>query len=253
MPAAQVTASTSSALELDAASSLELLRRSFNAPSGEAVGPSCGQLVVQNAVPAVPVLPTCIFCGGRILSTEGCYKQRRQSLTNLGQFVMQRCRATPYAYQFFSGVRGEQRVLLCISCVNWQRRCAYQGRRPAVKGKAGQRPLLFIDQFVLFMLRPGTIIFPDQRCVLRLLHALRREDADWVSRLLMGLLPVPVQAMVLSLDMTTLSPLPEANVLHCMVRAWWEYNGRTVFFAHHLTAKLVRRIIKKEKAERGGA
>jgi hypothetical protein len=199
----------------------------------------------------LPIPPSCIFCGGRIPTFAGGYKQRRHSLTSLGQFVAQRCRATPYAYQFFSGVRGEQRVLLCISCVNWQRRCAYQGRKPATKGKAGQRPLLFIDQFVLFMLQPGTIIFPDQRCVLRLLNALRREDGDWVSKLLMGLLPVPVQAMVLSLDMASLSPLPEANVLHSMVRAWWEYNGRTVFFAHHLTAKLVRRVIKMERARQG--
>ena len=30
------------------------------------------------------------------------------------------------------------------------------------------------------------------------------------------------------------------------VRAWWEYNGRTVFFTHMETAKRVRRLLKDE-------
>jgi hypothetical protein len=33
-----------------------------------------------------------------------------------------------------------------------------------------------------------------------------------------------------------------------MVSAWWQYNGRTPFFSHHLTAKLVRRVLKIESA-----
>jgi hypothetical protein len=147
-------------------------------------------------------------------------------------------------------VRGEDRVLLCISCVNWQRRACGQGKRPIGNNKPKKRQLLFIDQFALFMLRPGTTAFPDQRCVLRLVQALQttRESADWVPRLLLGLLPVPVQTMVLSIDLTSLqSNMSEGSVLHGMVQAWWEYNGRTPFFSHHLTAKLVRRVLKRER------
>jgi hypothetical protein len=179
---------------------------------------------------------------------ETVHNKRKRTLTSLGLFVSLRCQATPYAYQYFSGVRGEGRVLLCISCVNWQRRACGQRNK---NNKPWKRPLLFIDQFALFMLKPGTTSFPDQRCVLRLLHALRRAGGrDWVPSLLLSLLPVPVQTMVLSLDLTILPtpPLPESSVLNAMVRAWWEYNGRTTFFSHHLTAKLVRRMIKSGTA-----
>jgi hypothetical protein len=202
----------------------------------------------------------CIFCGGLIpLSTgSACYNKRKRTLTSLSQFVALRCQPTPYAYQYFSGVRGEDRVLLCISCVNWQRRACGQGKRPVIgSNKPKRRPLLFVDQFALFMLRPGTTAFPDQRCVLRLVQALQatQHNPDWVPRLLLRLLPVPVQTMVLSIDPGSLqtlqtqvqSSVSEGSVLNCMVQAWWEYNGRTPFFSHHLTAKLVRRVLKRER------
>ena len=156
-----------------------------------------------------------------------------------------RCQPTPYAYQYFSGVRGESRVLLCISCVNWQRRASGQIKRSgSANGKPWRRPLLFIDQFALFMLKPGTTTFPDQRCVLRLVKALQSAGDNWVPRLLLGLLPVPVQVMVASIR---LGDLPESSMQNAMVQAWWEYNGRTAFFSHHLTAKLVRKVLKGER------
>jgi hypothetical protein len=192
---------------------------------------------------------SCILCGGRFAAGSG----RKRTLSSLALFVSQRCQPTPYAYQFFSGVRGESCVLLCISCVNWQRRALGQGKRTAAQnGKPWRRPLLFIDQFALFMLQPGTVILPDQRCVLRLLQSLKRDEAadDFVPGLLMGLLPVPVQAMVASFDLNSLGSegLSEGSVLHGMVSTWWQYNGRTPFFSHHLTAKLVRRVLKIESA-----
>ena len=158
-------------------------------------------------------------------------------------------------------MRGESQVLLCISCVNWQRRASGQGRRTKNGGKAWKRPLLFLDQFALFMLRPGTIVFPDQRCVLRLLHSLKRGEmqsnassttttsSDPIPRLLLGLLPVPVQTMVSLIDLGKLRDLSECALLYALVGAWWEYNGRTPFFSHHLTAKLVRKVLKNERAQ----
>jgi hypothetical protein len=191
---------------------------------------------------------SCIFCG-TLISPTTPHNKRKRSLSSLASFVSLRCQPTPYAYQYFSGVRGEQRVLLCISCVNWQRRACGQGKRTS-SAKPGKKPLLFLDQFALFMLQPGTVVFPDQRCVLRLLQALKRdkEDHDRVPQLLMGLLPVPVQVMVSSLSSDKLTgTLPEGTVFNAMVWAWWEYNGQTPFFSHHLTAKLVRRVIKAAK------
>jgi hypothetical protein len=215
-----------------AASSLALLRSSAPpAPSPAPPRPSS----------APGATSCCIFCSGTIPLLGGAvYNKRKRSLSSLSQFVLARCQPTPYAYRYFSAVRGEDRVMLCISCVNWQRR-GYVARR---KKAAGRRQLLLADQVALFMLRPGTVPFPDQRCVLRLLTALRDPGDDWVPRLLFGLMPLPVQTMI-----GMLPPCMEGEgVMRAIVRVWWEYNGRTVFFASHLTAKLVRKMVKSDMA-----
>jgi hypothetical protein len=155
--------------------------------------------------------------------------------------VSTRCQPTPYGYQHFSSIKGEDRVLLCISCVNWQRRASGACKR---KTGTARKPLLLMDQVTLFMMEPGTVPFPDQRCVLRLVMSLRTPGTDWVPRLLLGLMPVPVQTMI-----SMLPEKVEGSVLTALVRVWWEYNGRTVFFSHHLTAKLVRKMIKGEARE----
>lgn len=182
---------------------------------------------------------SCIFCSGSIplQSSGGGYNKRKRTLASLGQFVSARCQPTPYAFPYFSAARGEERVLLCVSCVNWQRRSSGAGRKRLVK-----KPLLLVDHVAVFMLQPGTVLFPDQRCVLRLLSAMREPGDDWVPRLLFGLMPVPVQTMISMLP----SPpcRPEENLQRVVLEVWWEYNGQTVFFAHHLTAKMIRRFLK---------
>ena len=163
------------------------------------------------------------------------YNKRKRSLTSLGQFVSARCQPTAYGYQYFSAVKGEDQVLLCISCVNWQRRASGAGKRKAGPVK---KPLLLMDQVAHFMMEPGTTPFPDQRCVLRLVTSLRNPGGNPVPELLLSLMPVPVQTMIMML------PERPEGVLNAIVGAWWDYNGRTVFFAHHLTAKLVRKMVK---------
>jgi hypothetical protein len=190
-----------------------------------------------------PETNSCIFCSGSIplLASGASYNKRKRTLTSLGQFVSARCQPTPYAFQHFSGLRGEGRVLLCVSCVNWQRRCAVGGRK-----KPAGKPLLLVDHVATFMLQPGTVLFPDQRCVLRLLSAMREPGDDWVPQLLLRLMPVPVQTMI---GMLPSPPCrPDENLQRVVVEVWWEYNGRTVFFAHHLTAKLIRRHLKETAA-----
>ena len=100
-----------------------------------------------------------------------------------------------------------------------------------------------MDQVAQFMLQPGTLLFPDQRCVLRLVTSLRNPGSDWVPKLLLSIMPVPVQTMI-----GMLPEQVEGSVLTAIVRVWWDYNGRTVFFSHHLTAKLVRRMVKASGA-----
>ena len=73
-------------------------------------------------------------------------------------------------------------------------------------------------------------------------------------------MPVPVQAMLgllktrgaacPSLALTRGAALTGDSLLTHLMAVWWEYNGCTPFMAHHLTAKLVRRMVKDlERAE----
>ena len=207
--------------------------------------------VSQTRVQSIPVrdeTSCCIFCGGLIQLLSGSkyrsiYNKRKRSMKSLGQFVIARCQPTPYGYQYFSTAMSEERVLLCISCVNWQRRSSGAGRR---KTGIARKPMLLMDQVALFMLEPGTTPFPDQRCVLRLVMSLKNVGGnftDWVPKLLLGLMPVQVQTMI-----GMLPSHPTENVLNSIMRVWWDYNGRTVYFAHHLTAKLVRKMLKSNRS-----
>ena len=96
----------------------------------------------------------------------------------------------------------------------------------------------------MFMLEPGKTVVPDQRCALRLVKALLVEidsgTSSSAAQAALQLMPVQVQVMVSKLprDISGDTLLPQ------LVKAWWEFNGRSVFFAHNLTAKLVRKMIK---------
>jgi hypothetical protein len=177
----------------------------------------------------------CAFCGTPLAATDK--RKRCRPLSKLGEFVTKNCRPTEVIYPHFARLKGDDRLPLCIPCVNWQRRCGIGQRKRC----GGEKPYLLADHFVIFMLEPGRITIPDQRCVLRLLSALATQAC---ARPLLALMPLPVQVMVgmigdKSRQLTTLTLIDE------LVRVWWDYNGRTVFFAHNLTAKLVRRMIKE--------
>jgi hypothetical protein len=177
-------------------------------------------------------LGCCIFCGTCILSSRKSLNRRR-TLASVRQFVAASCRPTPHAYRRFAALEGPGRVLVCIPCVNWQRRCG-MARAP--------KPYLLLDQLILFMLEPGKTPMPDQRCALRLLRSLRGGGDDWVTQTLRQQLPLPVLAMVEALPEACMEP---GLLLNGLVKAWWDYNGNGAFFAHHQTAKLVRRVVKR--------
>ncbi len=178
----------------------------------------------------------CLFCGIVLLASDK--KKRCKTQASIRDFVVDFCRPTSFIYPFFANLKGDRRVPLCIACVNWQRRCS-KGQRKRCNGR---KPMLLMDHFVAFMLEPGKTMVPDQRCALRLVRALLAaldSGARPTGRLL-DRMPVQVQVMVSGLprDVTGETLLPQ------LVKAWWEFNGRSVFFAHNLTAKLVRKMIK---------
>ena len=173
--------------------------------------------------------------------------KRCKTLASIRHFVLSRCRPTPYLYQYFANASSGH-VVLCLPCVNWQRR-AYGARK-----RDGGKPFLLSDHFATFMMEPGRVQFPDQRCILRLVGSLLRardntdDECNKAAVLMLGSMPVPVQAMVglLPSDLDVSEGAYPGNIplLNVLVRAWWEYNGQTPFFAHKATAKLVRRMIK---------
>ena len=193
--------------------------------------------------PSSPMCEACLFCGIKLQTSDT--RKRCKTPASIREFVVDYCRPTAFIYLVFANLQGDRRVPLCIACVNWQRRCS-KGQRKRCNGK---KPMLLMDHFVAFMLEPGKTIVPDQRCALRLVRALLARLDGEVNQSCCGdacgvnpleLMPVQVQVMVSRLprDITGDTLLPQ------LVKAWWEFNGRSVFFAHNLTAKLVRKMIK---------
>jgi hypothetical protein len=109
---------------------------------------------------ACPTFDACLFCGTNLELRDT--KKRCKTPASIREFVTDYCRPTSFIYPVYANLRGEKRVPLCIACVNWQRRCC-NGQRKRCNGK---KPLLLMDHFVMFMLEPGRIVVPDQRCAL---------------------------------------------------------------------------------------
>ena len=191
----------------------------------------------------------CIFCGTHVKRGEKC--RRAKTFLQLSQFVGGYCRKTPYAFQAlekvedlkgvfydksFENKKELKKLPLCIPCVNWQRRCM-QGKR---KRWGEKKPYLLFDQLIKFMLEPGSITFPDHRCSLRIIKSLIKPTKKSVSQFLRQILPIPVSVMI-----DSISPdFDESQLIHVLVKAWWDFNGKPVFFSNQRTARLVRKMIK---------
>lgn len=177
----------------------------------------------------------CCLCGIRI---DRSVKRRFIDLASNRDFIRARCKASPFLYRHLlcpeqvladssvgsgSGVC----VRICIPCVNWKRRVETIGL------KRSREPMLQLDQLVYYLLQPGRYLEPDQRCMDRLLEAARDKTNPYRA-----IFPAPVQAV---LDLT------KANTYQACVMAWWEYNGRTEFFASGQEAKRVRNVMKGQQ------
>ena len=159
----------------------------------------------------------CFLCG--CLPAKGC----RQLTNDLKAFTQMNCQPTPFAYDFImQSETEEEHATLCIPCLNWKRRTMRRSRKVYLQ----------IDQMICYILQPGRMNEPDQRCVQRLLKALA-DDGNPLS----SSAPMPVKTIVANLA---------AHDLYSIGLAWWEYNRKTPFFRHPQTARIVRSIVKEE-------
>ena len=81
-----------------------------------------------------------------------------------------------------------------------------------------------------YILQPGRVHEPDNRCIERLLDALKDPGSRFRA-----VLPMPVQTILTALS---------KHDLPSITKAWWDYHAGTEFFRHSQTAKLVRNMLK---------
>lgn len=165
----------------------------------------------------------CCLCG----ITLAGLKRRYQTSPENAAFVSSRCKSSPFLYPLLASTeRAAERQGVCIPCVNWKRRVDTCGLR------RNRQPMLQMDQLILFLLQPGFHQEPDHRCMERLIAAARQADNPYR-------VVFPVQAL-------TILDNARGNTLHDCIVSWWDYNGRTEFFASGCEARMVRCALKKE-------
>ena len=165
---------------------------------------------------------SCVLCG---IDLAGL-KRRLFCPVEGGRFITDRCKPSPFLHAFLA--RGEldcdRKHYLCIPCVNWKRRVVQGSLRRACK------PMLQLDRMILFLMQPGRHQEPDMLCMQRLVRAVRQPTNPYLP-----LFPSPARWIASSISGDTYQ--------HCVL-AWWEFNGRTEFFASPQEARRVRCALK---------
>ena len=161
----------------------------------------------------------CALCG---ISLQGL-KRRLLCALEGRRFVMQRCKPSPFLYQRLL-LEVKENSYLCIPCVNWKRRAELGGLRRTY------RPMLQLDQMILYLMQPGRYQEPDHRCMERLVRAVRQASNPYLC-----LFPSPVQHI---------ARLIKGDTYRDCILAWWEFNGRTEFFSSAQEARRVRGALK---------
>ena len=117
-----------------------------------------------------PCLQNCALCG---INMAGL-KRRLLCPVEGRKLLEERCKPTPFLYahlmQYLCTAGRDQKLHLCIPCVNWKRRVC-QGSLKRVA-----QPMLQLDQMILFLMQPGKHQEPDLRCMERLVKAVRQVD-----------------------------------------------------------------------------
>lgn len=167
-------------------------------------------------------MDNCQLCG--IVLTS--HKRRYQDTAELHALVKEKCKPTPFVYQSIMNNK-DPKCPVCIPCVNWRRRVTNEGF------KRNHRPLVQMDQLILYVMHPGANKELDHRCMGRLLEAIRQPENPYRS-----CLPLPVVTILKGIQNITYNEV---------VKNWWEYNGRTAFFKSRHTSRRVRAMLKAER------
>jgi hypothetical protein len=182
----------------------------------------------------------CWLCQQKLGSSKS---SRMQGFDTMREFVKDLCQPTPFWYQWLVNVCVP--VNLCIACVNWKRRCSTgaQVRSRSVVGKyvkigskratvkKYEKPMLQLDQLILFLMYPGRFTPPDQRCLHRLLESLMDP-----GNMVWHVVPMCVKGVLAQVDGTC--------GVQDLVKAWWVFNGRTPFLKNPILGRMVRAAIK---------
>ena len=160
----------------------------------------------------------CWLCGITIDSKFKRYQNRKA----LQEFILARCAPTPFVYNWLLSMPSlDQKDPVCVPCVNWKRRAskAHEKKR---------RATLQLDQMVYYLINPGKGQEPDQRCMTRLVVAMKQHSNPYRLAI-----PTPVHDI--------LSRVAGDHVsLADVIASWWRYNDETEFFSNPSTARLVR-------------
>ncbi len=153
-------------------------------------------------------------------------KRRYQDTSELHALIKEKCKATPFIYSSIMNYK-DPKSPICIPCVNWRRRVTKEGF------KRSRRPLVQMDQLILYIMHPGANKELDQRCMGRLFEAIQQPDNPYRS-----CLPLPVVTILGGIQAITYNEV---------VKKWWEYNGCTEFFKSRNASKTVRAMLKAER------
>lgn len=160
----------------------------------------------------------CFLCGITLSAGKG---RRYRCPLELRAFVTNKCQPTPMAYAHITeGLVLQHETPICIPCVNWKRRTERRS------GKS----YLQVDQLIGYILQPGRMQDPDSRCLVRLIEALQDQTSPFARA---HVIPLPVLEILSRM---------EARDLDSIARVWWDLNGRSSFFRHPQTAKIIRAI-----------
>lgn len=170
----------------------------------------------------------CCLCG---IQFDAHMKRRLQDREELPRFVSARCKPSPFLYQRLCGeeglchLLGKTQLYICIPCVNWKRRVETKSLRRT------RLPRLQLDQLAYFLVQPGVHPEPDHRCMERLLVAARQAGNP-----LTVVFPTPACSILRGVT---------DNTYTACVTAWWNYNGRTEFFASSQESRRARGVFKR--------
>ena len=166
----------------------------------------------------------CILCGSSALTSEKHYILHSRLLHALDTSI----EPTKLHYTMLRELPPQERHLICRHCSNWLR---------YLRHKSVKKQYTPLDTVLMFALEPGSVPEPDRRSLYRLLATATDPNNRFA-----GAIPYPARKI-----MQQAVSVNKQHVAAALVRAWWEYNGYTVFFRNKSTSRIVRRVVRNSR------